>query len=296
MSWVLKAQHRRRNLFRPQWWRFIEGAEHRWARALNSSQCFGVNLFAPLATDKELARRALKHLSGRSIDDRDEVVVLFEFTPAGAAGWLGEARQPTQVDVCFEVKRSGRARAFVLVEVKYTEPGFGVCRGWKLKANTPDRIDCLDASAVVNDAPSKCWLVKTEARKYWELMSRPNSSIVREAVRTSGACPFRYGLYQLMRNRVLADELVYQTAAEWADLAVCCHSANSRLRVLEEPVLSNQDAIEAFQSLSSINAIKAWDARRVLDVIAGEGSDLRAWRDWMEGRYFAEIVAKPFSE
>jgi hypothetical protein len=60
ISWVLKQQHQKKNLFDPRWWEYIVGSEHRWARALNSSQCFGVNLFAPLKRDPQLARKVLR--------------------------------------------------------------------------------------------------------------------------------------------------------------------------------------------------------------------------------------------
>ena len=46
LSWVLKPESRKLNLFDPSWWDLIAGKEHRWARALNSSQCFAVNLVA----------------------------------------------------------------------------------------------------------------------------------------------------------------------------------------------------------------------------------------------------------
>jgi len=48
---------RMRNLFRQEWWHHIQGLEHRWVRALNSSQCFAVNLFANLAEDRSGANR-----------------------------------------------------------------------------------------------------------------------------------------------------------------------------------------------------------------------------------------------
>lgn len=99
VSWVLKHEYRKRNLFRPEWWDYIQGAEHRWSRALNSSQCFAVNLFAPLKDDALCARKLLELLlPGRSLDDRDSVSVEFEFTPTGSAAWLGERGQATQID------------------------------------------------------------------------------------------------------------------------------------------------------------------------------------------------------
>jgi hypothetical protein len=37
ISWVLKSEQRKLNLFRPDWWDYIAHAEHKWSRALNSS-------------------------------------------------------------------------------------------------------------------------------------------------------------------------------------------------------------------------------------------------------------------
>jgi hypothetical protein len=290
-SWVLKPQHRKRNMFRPEWWDHIAGAEHRWARALNSSQCFAVNLFAPLAEDPARARTALKLLvPERDLDAQDTVAVKFEFTPEGAAKWLGERGQSTQIDVYFEILRSGRCFAHVLVEVKFSETSFGCCRGWKTKkdstSSNPDRSRCLDVSAVQTSPRETCWLAEVEGRHYWEIMAQPSSSIRTDAVTRAGACPFRHGLYQMMRNRVLADELVRRTGAEWADFAVCRHAANSAVVVLEEPVYSTSNAIEAFRALSSHDAVRDWNAEEVLRTIRATDDRLAEWEMWMRGRYF----------
>jgi len=55
-SWVLRTEHRARNVYRDEWWPYLRGREHRWSRALTSSQCFAVNVFAPLKEDPALAR------------------------------------------------------------------------------------------------------------------------------------------------------------------------------------------------------------------------------------------------
>src|SRR5688572_23585370 len=62
VSWVLDPEHRKLNLFRTEWWDYIAHAEHCWARALNSSQCFAVNVFAPMADNSAIARSALQAL------------------------------------------------------------------------------------------------------------------------------------------------------------------------------------------------------------------------------------------
>jgi len=149
---VLKKEHRERNLFDPRWWRYIAGQEHRWASALNSSQCFAVNVFAPLAEDSDLAKAVWARIyPHRPLDPADTVLVEFEHTPQGADEWLGERRQQTQVDVFFTVRRGETTVGHLLVEVKFTETEFGECRGAKpptaKRAGNPDRSRCLDLGA-----------------------------------------------------------------------------------------------------------------------------------------------------
>jgi len=90
-SWVLRTEDRTRNCYRPEWWNYIRGREHRWSRALTSSQCFAVNLFAPLKEDSTLARAAWARLwSRRPLEAGDAIEVEFEWTPDGGPEWLGE--------------------------------------------------------------------------------------------------------------------------------------------------------------------------------------------------------------
>lgn len=291
VSWVLKRERRKLNLFRPSWWDYIAHAEHRWSRALNSSQCFAVNIFAPLSDDAARARKALQSLlPTRALGLQDTVTVEFEFTPNGSPEWLGESGQATQIDVYFQINRLGRCIGHVLVEVKFTEASFGCCRGWKTKERTtspnPDRSRCLDARAIISAPQANCWLVEVEDRGYWKIISEPYSSIREEAIRAAGPCPFRNGLYQMMRNRVLADELVHRTGAGWADFAVCRHPANHSVIDLDEPVSSYRDAIGAFRSLSSYDAVSEWDAEKIVGIIGSTDDRLDDWETWMRGRYF----------
>ena len=293
LSWVLKRTHQRSNLFLDEWWTHIAGREHRWARALNSSQCFAVNLFGPLAKNNERARRALQRLlPSRVIGLDDTISVEFEFTPPGARDWLGEKGQPTQIDVYFKIERSGQCVGHVLVEVKFTETGFGCCRGWKGKSRgqwlNPDRARCRNVSAIVANPKVNCWLASPqgEARRYWEIISRPDSSLRESAIRAAGECPFRYGLYQMMRNRLLGDELVRHTRASWADFIVCHHPDNKAILELEEAVSVNSDAVTAFRSLSSDDSVHVWNAADVVEKIRSIDNQLATWESWMHKRYF----------
>lgn len=289
--WVLKAAHRKRNLFRANWWEYIAGSEHRWASALNSSQCFGVNLFAPLADDEGRARRVLRLLlPDRNIEPQDTIAVQFEHTPEGAPGWLGERGQPTQVDVFFEIRRADHPIGFVLVEVKFTESSFGSCRGWSGKRDkewiNPDRARCQNASELARSPQTQCWLAEVEGRRYWELLSQQSSSLRMEQIASVGACPFRHGLYQMMRNRVLADELSRRTPGAWAEFTICRHPANNVLTTLKEPVAGSSNAMEAFRILSSPKSVRDWNAEEVVGFVGATGDGLSDWEAWMRGRYF----------
>jgi hypothetical protein len=291
ISWVLKREHRMLNLFRPEWWDYIAHAEHRWSRALNSSQCFAVNVFAPLAEDSVRARRALQALlPTRDIRPEDDVSVRFEYTPEDAPTWMGEREQSTQVDVYLLVTRSHRCIGHVLVEVKYSETSFGCCRGWESRvddaARNPDRSRCLDTKEISLNPQANCRRVEAEGRRYWELMSASGSSLQIAAIRAAGICPFRHGLYQMMRNRILADELARHAGPAWADFAVCRHPANDAVVLLDEPVCSVRNAIRAFRFLSSDEAICDWDARELVEIIGSTDDVLKNWEAWMRGRYF----------
>jgi|HubBroStandDraft_6_1064221.scaffolds.fasta_scaffold106347_2 hypothetical protein len=291
VSWVLKPVHRKLNMFRSDWWDYIAHAEHLWSRALNSSQCFAVNIFAPLADDSIRARRALQLLlPARNIRPEDRVSVRFEYIPDDAATWMGERERPTQIDVYFRVARSGQCIGHVLVEVKYSENSFGCCRGWASKPGTtrrnPDRSRCLNAAAIASSPQANCWLAEEEGRRYWELISLPGSSFRIDAIRLEAACPFRHGLYQMMRNRVLADELARHNEAAWADFAVCRHPANDMVVLLDEPASALRNAIRAFRAISIDSALRDWNAQKLVEVIGSTDEKLKDWKAWMVGRYF----------
>ncbi len=290
LSWVLKEDHREQNLFDPRWWRYIAGHEHRWVHALNSSQCFAVNVFAPLAEDDNLAKVVLTRIYPyRPLDPADTVTVEFEHTPQSAGEWLGESGQQTQVDVFFTVQRNDIPVGHLLVEVKFTETKFGECRGAKPptaeRRGNPDRSRCLDLRAILENPSNQCWLVEIEGRKYWEIMKSPTSSFGLDRVALPSPCPFRHGLYQLMRNRALADAIVANTAADWADVAVCLHPDNRSCRGLPEPVGGNDDVITAFNSIVPDDPVQIVDPGAFVQAVADEGATWTRWAATMRSRY-----------
>jgi hypothetical protein len=288
-SWVLSPKHAAANFFDPSWMKFVTGFEHKWLRSLISSQCLAVNLFAPLAEDSDRALAVLKALlPDRNLLAGDQVSVAFEQTPVGAAQWLGERRQPTQVDALFTIRRSGQSIGFVLVEVKFTELDFGGCRGWqgsKLgEPQNPDRNRCLDLLGVLQNPTGQCWMAEREGRRYWEIMGREDSSMRLRQLPAGSPCPFRHGLYQIMRNRALADCMRRELGAQWADVAVCLHPGNKAVRQQPEQFAGTLNSVEQFQAITGPQSLRDWDAGNLLDAIQTAGASVQ-WGEWMRRRY-----------
>ncbi|MDH3473072.1 MAG: hypothetical protein OEM59_05225 [Rhodospirillales bacterium] len=199
-------------MFDPAWWRFIAGQEHRWARAPNSSQCFAVNLFAPAAERPNLAYCLLAAATGETLFEDAAVNVTFEHTPEGAPKWLGESRQPTQVDVFFAVTEAEETIGHLLVEVKLTEPEFGSCRGPKgLDKNgkgNPHPERCRRGATIAARHGELCWLSSSEGRQYWNIIAQCPGKFDFTYLGDGEPCPFADGLYQLLRNHALSRALV----------------------------------------------------------------------------------------
>ena len=298
--WVLKKAHEVENLYKKErWWQFIKGKEHRWARSLKSSQCFAVNLFGPLADDAGLAKTVVSQLlrhRKRELREGDKVEVAFEHTPEEARKWLGEGKdnqQPSQIDVFVTVSRSNNPVGYFLVEVKLSEPEFGSCRGWtgrdkKTKEwSNPDRTRCESLGAIRSNVRANCWMAGDEnGRHYWDFIEPSNAYFDLSVLQSDAPCPFRYGLYQLMRNQVLAAVLVQKTKAEWVDFGVCLHPENRAVRKLRVEVADKSDALEAFgKLLSKTQQIVEINPSEVVQLVAECDHTLGDWRQYMMTRY-----------
>jgi hypothetical protein len=290
-SWVLAAEHQHRNVFRPEWWRFIDGRAHRWARALNSSQCFAVNLFGPLADDEAAAGAFV----GRMLPDiglraGDRVKVHFEWRPDHVPELLGERGQPTQMDAAFVVERAGAWFGVLGVEVKLSEATFGTCRGWTGRRAgafiNAAREGCLDVEKVIAAPTRHCFMARHEGRKYWFEMARADSAVAPGPLRAGQPCPFRHGLYQLMRNHVALDAARRTMGAAWAALGVCVHPLNRDAHVLPEPVGGTDDALDAFRSLLRSPArLRVWNPADVVVEVRACGAGGDDWVAWMRQKY-----------
>ena len=287
-SWVLKREHKARNLQDATWWQYIKGREHKWARSLLSSQCFAVNVFGPLVAKPILAKRVLENLlPHRTLEKDDAVTVCFEHTPEGTREWLGETktRQPTQVDVFFTVTRKEKPIGYLLVEVKFTEPEFGSCRGAKpTKDGNSDSSRCFNLLAVLENPQNMCWMAEAvNGRHYWDFMLSPSTPF---NFTCASACPFRQSLYQLMRNQVLAIALVEKAAAEWAEFGVCIHPGNKKVLQLTNTVAGHTDSLKAFNAiLPDKTKLIEIPPSTIIEFAKGNDPVLSEWADWMISRY-----------
>ena len=286
ISHVLKSEHRKNNLFKPEWWRAIEGAEHIWARALNSSQCFAVNLFMPAAERPDLAKKLLESVVGTLPSDID-VGLEFEHTPPQTSKWLGERGHQTQVDVFFTAKNKENILGHLLVEVKLTESEFGSCRGFETGKNrdNPHPEKCRNGAAVIDDPESQCWLVEAEGRKYWDIIQTGDKAFDFSALEKDDPCPFGIGLYQLLRNHALSQSLLAHTQAEWSYFAVCAHPQNEQVRHLKQPVAGSHDVVESFRKLAGADMCRELAPHQVIEMTEALDPSLSEWAAWMRKRY-----------
>jgi hypothetical protein len=249
-----------------------------------------VNLFASLADDAAMANRFVRRMMpDRGITQADHVYVAFEQSPKGVPERLGEHGQATQIDVFFTVIREGQVEGAIGVEVKLSEREFGSCRGWTGVRDgvpiNPSRERCLDGPRLFESPDQQCFLAEREGRKYWSLMTTVDTSFAPDRLTTQTCCPFRHGLYQMMRNRVALDMWRSINSAEWSDFVVCVHPANEDVLRLPEPVAGESKAVDAFRTLLRPGGVAEWDARKVLDAIVAVGGAREEWAPWMRGKY-----------
>jgi hypothetical protein len=278
--WILSDQDKERNLYKSEFASLVRGREHKWFRALNSSQAFGVNLFAPLAGDEPLAKAVLQSLLPRRVLQPEHTVeVEFEFQ-APDRTWMGELRgkQPTQVDVAFKVGREGVPFGYLLVEVKFSE-ALGTCRGYVAQRKEKENPSpCLNLAKIRADPSAKCRMARVEGRRYWELIDSADSSFQLNSLPGEAPCPFRWGGYQLMRNKVLADTLVKFGGAQWADVAICSHPGG-RQKTLGD--------VREFRTIVGPSGLLSIEPADVVSFTVVGRPELLPWAEWFRDRYLS---------
>ena len=199
-------------------------------------------------------------------------------------------QQPTQIDAAFIVRRDAIPIGYLLVEVKLGERGLGICRGARQPSpgsnGNPDPDRCRSLAQILAEPHRQCWLAETEGRHYWGYICEETGPFGLDHLSPDAACPFSGGLYQLMRNRVLAHVLVRRGGAEWADVALCIHPANDAVDMLSEAVGGTNCAEEAFRSLlRSSDELLELQPRAVIEAVLAASPRLAPWAKWVRDRY-----------
>ncbi len=290
--WVLAQSAGALNYFGGhEWQALVADKLHRWGHALNSSQAFAVNLFAPARFSPDVARALWTSLpAGRAYPDAQRVQVYFEYSGPDsgfAKQALGEADIPTQIDVAVEGV-FGNASRLQFVEVKLTESHFGSCRGAraskegdKKRANpAPER--CRNLTKILEDTPRQCWLAETKHRRYWDLIGAKSGLAIVADQR--GGCPWQGGLYQVMRNWALARAILDRNLAVSIDLAICVHPDNHAAKQLEIQVGGSKDVIAAFNAMAAPITVAELDPRMLIKAQDAAGAP-SGWLGYMERRY-----------
>jgi hypothetical protein len=116
--------------------------------------------------------------------------------------------------------------------------------------------------------------------------ARGNRPIPFDHLSSDAACPFSGGLYQLMRNRVLAHALVREGDAAWADVALCIHPANGDVDVLDAAVGGTSSAQAAFRFLlRSKDGLLDLPPQGLIEAVVAASPRLGAWAEWVRERY-----------
>ncbi|MBI4889134.1 MAG: hypothetical protein HY821_00825 [Acidobacteria bacterium] len=277
------------HLFDPAWRGLLRGPEHRYFDEPHSSQAFTLNLCAPLALDAELAREFLRVRCPGLPYQGERVELQVEAAIPGAGKWLGEEGIGTSPDFLIRVEGRGGRMGYVLGEVKLTESEFGGCRGWFDERHPPSRNEererCMDARRIARNPTGECYMARRFGRRYWEHVDLARVSELAEP------CPFREGLYQLMRNHALAKAAASEApGVDWARFVVCPHAGNGAVRRLASPVAGSRDALEALRMIGGEDAAEVWDPRQMVEEVARLEPKLAAWREWMMARYFPDWV------
>jgi len=172
---------------------------HLWIHHLQSSQAFAFNLFGPLQLRRDWAQAAWAEVFP-SVEG-----IVFEY-PAKGDPLAETARgQPHRTRVDVRVDFDGNRTA--LVEVKFTESGFGPCGAGHDRNEAHLKSACRLGGATVRSLAGTCFLAQQRKRGYFSMLLEPGSIVSGPGLEKygTGGCPLRGGLYQVVRNLLMVD-------------------------------------------------------------------------------------------
>lgn len=267
-------------------------ARHEYLHHVSSSQAFALNLAAPFFESPRALTPVLVGLLPPALAETVEEVVRVEAEVDGGPanyfreiGTRGANRTSADLGVWWR-DRNGREN-LVLVEVKFTEQAFGGCK----KGSQTEGACDADGAGLVRTNGAACPLAAPPFhRQYWQRMAQ-HSLFDSTRLVQRGACPFRHGGYQLMRNQLLAAALEADPVQRLArvDFAVLHHDENPSIRVLDAPIGGGRDLATAWpRVLRRPDRFHVWSASKWLTL--AEDGDFAGWAAEVRGRYFEEAM------
>jgi hypothetical protein len=262
-------------------------AWHAQRHNLLSSQIQCVNLFYPLRDQPTL-------LAGFLADSLPQLarVGSIHFEYAGDKDYLnergGRGRMRTSADVSIEWFDAANSRNLLMLEYKFTEREFGRCGGATSRGNK-DRSRCLRANEIIKAPGRMCYLVDPKNRPYWDIALAPDGPLKGDLLARESYCPFRYDLYQLMRNQLLAHRIESDpdSGFESATFGVVYHKDNEELLRMGHPFGGKGNPLTAWISL--LRQPKRFIWFTVQDLFAAVDANLPPqlveWRKYLRARY-----------
>lgn len=198
-----------------------------------ASQPFCFNLIIFLQQHPQLADKLFSNL----LDKQVKVIHLEpEFTPNECNSVIGFERTSdesigdqnlklgfgTDADIAVFYTYEGKKKGVLLIEFKFIEPEFSVCSSYagskkkenetpeekqqRIKRNKERQAICNSNSFYNNMVEANNSLCGYNKYFNWDLTSK--SKVVEgEKIKSLSACPFRFGLNQLWRNMILAEQV-----------------------------------------------------------------------------------------
>lgn len=184
-----------------------------------ASQPFCFNLFVYLNGKKSLANSLFSILLNKRIDIHH---IEIEFTPDKCDSIRGfdrkedeslgdqDDKQGTDADVAIFYHYGNGGKGLLLIEFKFIEAEFSVCRSYRKKPTVRQYCNSSEFynELVVGKKKDKKNQFLCGYNKYfnWNL-TKTSAVIDSEKVKSSSTCPFRFGNNQLWRNMLLAEQV-----------------------------------------------------------------------------------------
>ncbi len=260
---------------------------HKYAQALNSSQCFAMNLFLPfIAGNAAPLASFLSERLGRTVDVQG---IDLEYYGSGDILCEIAGHQPTgdekltAADVVIHVTDKSGQQGLVVVEVKLSELGFTHCGGINSRGNR-DRAAC-DSRELMFRSPERCYLNRPyraqRDRRYWTIFAQSHGDLATAfpGAMTPG-CPFATEWQQPMRNHALCLGHLHADRATFWMLALVHHDDNPDVA---GPWDAYRDATIDKQH------IQRWPASSLIGCIAQAlPVSSPPIHTWLQQRYFLE--------